>query len=344
MTVLLPPVFANCNYFLVALVAPVALLVAATRPQSCASVAVVDNASPCRALVRRPSVLWPLLVLSATFAVAGASLELYYAHSCPTSSVFHDETEALARFVYAVCRRHHVPYWTAFGTLLFVMRAQHRIPVGDTDSDIGMLETDFRQRFGSVANFSAVVDHEALVEIQRPVHVVYHAARALVQVAVDTRDATGPHADIWLYRQEVDDSTGTTWLVNDDRTIRSKYLLSDQVLPLQDDAALFLNVPVSVPRNATYVARAEYGPAFMTPLTTRMECLENVLNGYTLYKTPVLTKLWYAATCGALVTALTLLAAKYIRPLRRVLWAKTKAKPGGARAADQREVADKYFV
>uniref|UniRef100_M4BPY9 Uncharacterized protein n=1 Tax=Hyaloperonospora arabidopsidis (strain Emoy2) TaxID=559515 RepID=M4BPY9_HYAAE len=318
-----------------ALVVPLAALIALTHPRSYkyGGGDISRFSAP-----NRKYLLWTLLVLSSTLFVLGVSLELYHAHGCPNSTTFHYEIELLARFVYEVCRRQHVPYWVAFGNLLFVMRGEHRIPVGDTDSDIGMLKTDFLQQFESVRNFSTVVQKEATLELLRPVHVVYHSERELVQLFLD-QEAKGSHADIWLYRQEVDAKTGVKWLVNDDRTIRGQFLLYDQVLPLHDEPAFFLNVPVTVPRNASYLAQAEYGSSSMTPITMRMECIENVLNGYTFYKTSVLTKLRYGATFVALVAVVTLLAAKCIRPLRRALRTKAGAKP----EADKKG-ADKYFV
>ncbi|POM77050.1 LOW QUALITY PROTEIN: hypothetical protein PHPALM_5626 [Phytophthora palmivora] len=57
---------------------------------------------------------------------------------------------------FRLCARQNVPYWAAFGNLLFVMRGQRRIPVGDTDSDIGVVKTEIMRQFGSVSNFSVV--------------------------------------------------------------------------------------------------------------------------------------------------------------------------------------------
>ncbi|RLN32069.1 hypothetical protein BBJ28_00014872 [Nothophytophthora sp. Chile5] len=343
MTVLLPAFLADANWFLLALAGPVSALVALVHPKWRAHMGFASRHS-----AKRLYLLWALLVLSSVLAVTGVSLEVYHGRGCPNSAVFRYEIENLARFVYELCSRQNVPYWAAFGNLLFVMRRQRRIPVGDTDSDIGVVKSAFMQQFGSVSNFSKVVRQEAFMELQRPVHVVYHSERELVQIYLDA-ETKGSHADIWLYREEVDAATGGKWLVNEDRTVRSQWLPYDQVLPLHDEPAFFLNVPVMMPRNASFLAQAEYGASFMTPLTMRMECIENMVNGYTFYKATFLTRLRYATTFLALVTALTLLAANYITPLNRALRLGKGikgARSGGARAwleAAQRG-PDKYFV
>ncbi|GMF50053.1 unnamed protein product [Phytophthora fragariaefolia] len=200
------------------------------------------------------------------------------------------------------------------------------------------------RQFGSVANFSEVARREAYMELQRPVFVVYREERELVQIYLDEQ-AKGSHADIWFYREEQDKETGTKWLVNDDRTIRGKWLRYDQVLPLHEEPAFFLNVPVTVPRNASYLARAEYGASYMTPITMRMECIENMINGYTFYKTPFTTKLRYATLFVVLVAAVTLTAANFIPPLSRALHIhKRKAGSPSTRQGAAQRGSDKYFV
>ncbi|KAE8897384.1 hypothetical protein PF005_g24088 [Phytophthora fragariae] len=334
MTVLLPSFIADGNWFLLALSLPVAALGALLHPRWRVHFGDVSRRS-----TKRLYLLWALLVLSSVLGVLGVSLEVYHARGCPNSSVFRYEIENLARFVYELCARQHVPYWAAFGNLLFVMRGQRRIPAGDTDSDIGVVKTDFMRQFGSVGNFSEVVRREAYLELQKPVYVVYHTERELVQIYLD-EETKGSHADIWFYREEVDKESGVKWLVNDDRTIRGKWLLYDQVLPLHEEPAFFLNVPVTVPRNASYLARAEYGPNYMTPLTMRMECIENMINGYTFYKTPFTMKLRYATLFVVFVAALTLLAANFIPPLSRAL--QIQKRKTGARSGSPPQ--DKYFA
>ncbi|KAG7395159.1 hypothetical protein PHYBOEH_004184 [Phytophthora boehmeriae] len=338
MTVLLPAFLADANWFLLALSVPVAALGALVHPRWRVHFGFASRRSP-----RRLYLLWGLLITASILGVLGLSLEVYHSRGCPNSAVFRYEIENLARFVYELCERQHVPYWAAFGNLLFVMRGQRRIPVGDTDSDIGVVKTDFMRQFGSVSNFSHVVRREAFLELQRPVFVVYHTERELVQIYLDP-ETKGSHADIWFYREEVDQETETKWLVNDDRTIRGKWLLYDQVLPLHDKPAFFLNVPVTVPRNASYLARAEYGENFMTPLTMRMECIENMINGYTFYKTSFLTKLRYVVMFVVFVSASTLLAANFVPPLSRALQI-TKGKMGARSPLEAAQRgSDKYFV
>ncbi|TDH68090.1 hypothetical protein CCR75_004363 [Bremia lactucae] len=313
MTVLLPFFIANGNWFLLALSVPVAAVVALIHPRlrlHCGSLA--------RRSTKRLYLLWGLLLLGAILGVLGVALEIYYFRGCPNSVVFHSEIEDLARFVYELCARANLQYWVAFGNLLFIMRGQRRIPVGDTDSDIGVLKSAFLQQFGSVSNFSLVAKQDALVKLQRPVYVVYHTERELVQIYLD-EVSRGSHADIWLYWEEQDQKTRTKWLIHKDRTIRGKRLLYDQVLPVRKESAVFLNVSVTMPRNASFLAQAEYGASFMTPLTMRMECIENMWNGYTFYKTAFWIKGSYATIFTVMVAAVTLLTATWIQPLRRSL-------------------------
>ncbi|KAI9910430.1 hypothetical protein PsorP6_011052 [Peronosclerospora sorghi] len=337
MTVLVPSVLANGNWFLLALAVPVTCLVALTHPRCRVHLGHVSRSSR-----TRQSFLWGLLVTSSALLVLGLSLEIYHAQGCPTSAIFRYETENVARFLYEFCRRHQVPYWAAFGNLLFILRGEHRIPVGDTDSDIGVVKDDFMVQVGSLKNFSALVRKEAYLELQRPVHVMYDAERDLVQLYLD-RARHGPHADIWFYRVETDAKTGIKWLVNTDRTIRGKRVRYDHVLPLETERAFFLNVPVILPRNMSYLARVEYGSDYMTPRTTRMECIENVVNGYTFYKLPFVTRLRYATTCVVLVAALTLIAVHSIPSLSRALQIKMGSRPQAHETAAPR-ASDKYVV
>ncbi|CAH0493774.1 unnamed protein product [Peronospora farinosa] len=336
MTVLLPSFIADGNWFLLALLLPVTALVVLLHPRWRVYFGDISKRSR-----KRWYLLLGLLIFSSILAVLGVLLEIYHSRGCPNSAIFHYEIENLARFVYELCGRQNVPYWVAFGNLLFVMRGQRRIPVGDTDSDIGILKTDFISQFGSFTNFSKIVKKEAYLELQRPVFVLYHRERELIQLYLD-KETKGSHADIWLYRQEVDEKTDIKWLVNDDRTIRSKWLLYDQILPLYEKPAFFLNVPVTIPRNPSYLANAEYGRNYMTPITMRMECIENIVNGYTFYKTSLVTKLRYATIFIALVAGVTVLAANCISPLKRALRMKTGAKADALEATERG--SDKYYV
>ena len=50
----------------------------------------------------------------------------------------------------------------------------------------------------------------------------------------------------------------------------------------------------------------------MTPVTVKMECIENMLNGYAFDKTAFIMKLGYAVLFMALTTTVTILNATYI--------------------------------
>lgn len=312
MTVLLPTSVANANWFLLAGVwAPAAAVVAVLHPTWRTHPLLLPLAQ------RRVAVLWTLLFLSALSAVLGVALEVYYSHACANSPVFHREIEDLARFVYRLCARSGVSSWVMFGNLLFVLRGQSGIPVGDTDSDVGVQKVAFLDTFQSVANFSAVARREAYLELQRVVFVTYHADRELVQIYFDEAKR-GSHADIWLYKEEVDPTTRARWLVNDDRTIRAKRLPYEHVLPLREEPAWFLGARVGVPRNASLLAQAEYGESFMTPMVTRMECVENVLNGYTFYHEGASKRRHYAFFLLS-ASAIALAIAYFVPALHQVL-------------------------
>lgn len=316
MTVLLPAAVADANWFLVATVVPVGATTLLVHPSWG-----LYGRGPAQALVHRRhlrgAVLWTLVFAAALLFVVGVALEVYHSRGCPNSDIFHYEVESLARTVLQFCARQRVPFWVAFGNLLFVLRGQKRIPVGDTDSDVSIPKRAFLERFQSIEGFSSAVWEHAVVEMQRPVYVSYLPDRELVQVFL-TPELTGSHADIWLYTEETDYTTGETWLVNNDRTVRGKRFPIDQVFPLVEASTLFLNEPVTLPQNATYLAIAEYGRSFMTPMTTRLECIENVLNGYTFFKRkPLLLVNVVSALLSAL--GLSVLAVSALPHLRRAL-------------------------
>ncbi|TYZ68288.1 hypothetical protein PybrP1_012765 [[Pythium] brassicae (nom. inval.)] len=312
MTVLLPTSVANANWFLLAGVwAPLAAAAALLHPTWRALPLLLPLAP------RRVPVLWSLLFVSALSLVLGVALEVYYSRACANSAVFHREIEDLARFVYRLCARSGVSSWVMFGNLLFVLRGQSGIPVGDTDSDVGVPKRAFLDAFQSVSNFSAVARRDAYLELQRVVFVVYHPERELVQLYLDEAKR-GSHADIWLYKEEVDPASRARWLVNADRTIRAKRLPYEHVLPLRDEPAWFLGARVGVPRNASLLAQAEYGEAFMTPMVTRMECVENVLNGYTFYQEGAAKRRHFALFLLA-ASALALAVAYVVPALNQVL-------------------------
>lgn len=323
MTVLLPAAVADANWFLLASAASavaVALLLRPPSSSSSGSVSYRPLGSPAFVALarRRAPLLWALLFLSALMFVLGAALEVYHSRGCPNSDIFHYEVEELARFVLQLCGRQNLPFWVAFGNLLFVLRGQKRIPAGDTDSDVGVPKRAFLEQFPSMEAFADMVWREAVMETGRPAFVSFLPERDLVQIFFSP-DLQGSHADIWLYREETDAASGRRWLVNDDRTVRGKRFPYDQVFPLKPAPTLFLNEPVTLPRNATHLAIAEYGASFMTPLTTRLECIENVVNGYTFYKHRA-RRVGYSLGSLALAMSLAVVAAAALQiagPVRK---------------------------
>jgi hypothetical protein len=278
-----------------------------------------------------------LLFLGCLCLVLAVALEAYYAGGCANSDVFQVEIENLARLLYSTCTRERVSFWVMFGNLLFVLRGDTRIPVGDTDSDIAIQKREFVDTFNTIENFTSVIRRDAYLELQRVAYVNYLPERELIQIFLNP-ELRGSHADIWLYKEEHDTSTGKKWLVNRDRTIRAKRFPYEQVLPLSDEPAIFLGVPVGLPQNATYLAQAEYGASFMTPLVTRMECMENVLNGYTFYKDDAL-KHHYAALYLLVSAAMTLALAFGVPALRHML-----VEPHTKATRPWRETQDKHLV
>ncbi|CCI48594.1 unnamed protein product [Albugo candida] len=288
MTVALPNSIANTNLLLVfSLLSIGALLLVLFHPKCTfffrrRHISLLHHSTVQRVLI------WALLLCSTGCLLLGFALELYHSFECPNSKIFQVETQALARFLYEFCREQSVPYWIVFGTLLFVLRHWTQIPAGDTDSDIAIDKSQLLKQFGSISNLTSGIRIAAMEKLQtRSVFVHYIESRELIQIFF-TPTLHGPHADMWLYHQEIDhvDGVTTRWMVHTDRTIRAKRLPYDQIFPLLVDESLFLNTPVNLPRNATYLAQAEYGSSFIEPLVTRLECMENVWNGFCFYKDP----------------------------------------------------------
>lgn len=344
MTVLLPSSVASANIpLLLAAVAAVAVY-ALAHPKW--------RQLPClerlaRTAPRRSFFLWLLLSMACVLLTLGVLLEVYHANGCPNSARFQLEIDSLARWLYDFCGRQRLPYWAMFGNVLFVLRGDARIPVGDTDSDIAMDKTTFRNYFGSVDNFTQQAMVDASLELHTKVHLVYWAERELIQIYL-TPELEGSHADIWLYRREgVDLVTGAPlWLVNEDRTIRAKRLPFDTVMPLREREFFFVGTHVSMPRDPAFLAKAEYGASFMTPLVTRLECMENVWNGYTFYHTPFRRQRVIGFVLCASAT-LALLLAYVCAPLNRQLLqsaAKKRRASYDREDRDADEIDDRHHI
>ncbi|TMW61315.1 hypothetical protein Poli38472_012506 [Pythium oligandrum] len=327
MTVLLPSSIAASNLPLLLTPLPLAAIVVLVHPKW-RHLPLISLLS--RYPTRRRSTVWLLLWVTALLVVLGVALEVYHAHDCPNSPVFQFEIDSLARWLYDFCWRHDVPYWVVFGNILFVLRGENRIPVGDTDSDIAIEKSVFFERFPSIHNFTALAREDAFMELQIDVHVSYLPDRSMIQVFTDEA-LRGSHADIWLYTPEgINVTTGAPqFLVNADRTIRAKKIPYHEIMPLREHEGFFLNTPIALPQNPHYLARAEYGGSYMTPLTTRLECMENVWNGYCFYKTPV-TKRRFILLVNVLSLTMTLLAAYIVPPLHQLLIHSTKKRKGSS--------------
>jgi len=95
-----------------------------------------------------------------------------------------------------------------------------------------------------------------------------------------------PHLDIWIYKESksVTKNTDEMFLVNYDYTVRSQEIPMEYVYPIDNSSFTFLDLPVGMPSNPQAMSKMEYGPSFMTPLTTKFECMENFINGFTFYQ------------------------------------------------------------
>nr|CCA23011.1 conserved hypothetical protein [Albugo laibachii Nc14] len=288
MTVAIPSIIANANLLFAFSLLPIGCLLLFILPTNHPLFFLRRHVPQTQHPTLQRVILWALMLLSTGAFVLGFGLEVYHSFDCPNSQIFQVETQALARFLLEFCREQSVPYWVVFGTLLFVLRHWTQIPVGDTDTDIAVDKEQVLKQFGSISNLTNVIRTVAIDKLAtKSVFVHYIKSRELIQIYF-TPTLHGPHADMWLYHQEISDINGITrhWVVHEDRTIRAKRQPYDQIFPLLKDENLFLNTPVNIPQNASYVAEAEYGSSFMEPLVTRLECMENVWNGYCFYKDP----------------------------------------------------------
>ena len=207
------------------------------------------------------------MILGSILLSIGIAFEIYHYRGCMNSSVFHNETERVARDTYRVLRQLELPYWLMFGNILFTLRSQERIPASDTDSDVGIVELSLSKR------------QKLITELKKLDYTVrYDQKRHLLQVFV-FESCWGPHSDIWEYRIET--KADEKMLVNADYTIRGAEFPYSSVFPLKWTS--FLNENVSYPNDAHYLAKLEYGSNYMTPLTTRLECVENVVNGFCFF-------------------------------------------------------------
>jgi hypothetical protein len=275
MTVLLPDSIASSNWFFVFSIVTICMLYLILDPYAKWTRTRFFLKLNRQMKLKRMG-LWILVFLTSSCFVLGYFLEIYVSKGCPNSIIFQAEIEKLARFVYELGNEIQLNYWVMFGNLLFVLRQQQHIPVGDTDSDIAIEKTHFYEIFKSMNNFSEWIKSRSIEKLKRRVFIRYLEERDLIQLYFHPH-FHGSHADIWLYHMESDQ-----YLVNNDRTIRAKKLPYDAIFPLIEGT--FVGVSVKLPLNASMLARAEYGPNYMTPLVTRLECMENVWNGYCFYE------------------------------------------------------------
>jgi len=251
MTVALPSWLANSNWFFLTIPIPYSFWFFSRR--------------------QRKFLNWYLIGTSILLSL-GIGLELYYRRGCKNSPIFHQLTQQIAIDTYQSLSELNIKYWLMFGNTLFALRGQTTIPRSDTDSDVGILQLSLPDR-------KKLIQH---LESRFSYHVRYEAERNLIQAfAFDSY--WGPHSDIWEY------TTTEGELVNDDYTIRGGHFPYEKVFPLQYTS--FLGENVSYPSDPHYMSRLEYGDSYLTPLTARSECMENILNGFCFFQNRV-NQLW----------------------------------------------------
>mmetsp|Transcript_20225 Transcript_20225/g.38140 ORF Transcript_20225/g.38140 Transcript_20225/m.38140 type:complete len:365 (+) Transcript_20225:53-1147(+) len=249
--------------------------------------------------------------------VLGIALEIYYLNKCPNSLPFRTTTHETATTALGILNDLSVPHWLMFGNLLFALRNRtESIPSSDTDVDVAVLSSDFHP-----AVFQSL--EERLNE--RNYGIRKAAGRELYQITKRGITLPGPRFDIWVYSEadvriasssssssqalslqlmedttltSTSTSTSTLRVVqNLDYTIRDPKLPIDRVFPLRP--IRYLNASTSLPNRAETVARMEYGANYMTPVTTRLECAQNVTNGYCFYDVHIK---WKGAFLGFVIS------------------------------------------
>lgn len=246
-------------------------------------------------------------IAGSVFLVLGFMLEVYVGRGCANSQPFHERTEQIAYDTYVALHTLDKSYWLMFGNILFALRGASGIPKSDTDSDVG------------VENMSKATFEELEILLSQ-YYLNWNMERSLIQIYY-SQDMWGPHSDIWVYSR----STDRPVLYNSDYSIRSNILKVEDVYPLKTIRYLGLD-NVTLPHHAHVLAKAEYGESYMVPLTTRLECMENVLNRFCFYKD---TRNWIWNMCiGTIAMGGTFWAlVPGIQALENALWQKKMYLP-----------------
>lgn len=211
-------------------------------------------------------------------------LEYYHTIGCINSLSFHRETVMIAKITMKSLTESSVRFWLSFGSLLFFVRGQAVFPASDTDFDLAVDERTFGEQERLL--FTKKLESWGYC-------VIYSQERRFLQV-YRWRQATGPHSDVWIYG--FTNKTDEYSLTHDDYTIHTHRLPVHHVYPLKE--VKYLDETAYIPNNAAKVCELEYGPNFMTPRTTRMECLQNVANGFTFYGIASTGYLCVVVACG----------------------------------------------
>jgi len=221
----------------------------------------------------------------------GIALEIYYLNKCPNSLPFRATTHQTATTTLQILSDLSLPHWLMFGNLLFALRNQlETIPSSDTDVDVAVLSSDFHPLLKSF--------EEKLGEKNYGIQKV--PGRELYQITKNGITLPGPRFDIWVYSEvqitspspppplssqalsQMEDTSTIRVVQNLDYTIRDPKIPITRILPLR--RIEYLNVSTYLPNQADTIARLEYGTNYMTPITTRLECMQNFTNGYCFYE------------------------------------------------------------
>eukprot|EP01064_Diplonema_japonicum_P000325 TRINITY_DN10224_c0_g1_i1.p1 TRINITY_DN10224_c0_g1~~TRINITY_DN10224_c0_g1_i1.p1 ORF type:complete len:339 (+),score=51.60 TRINITY_DN10224_c0_g1_i1:64-1017(+) len=216
-----------------------------------------------------------LASLGVGFLVATIAIEHYYASECPIAS---EKMVATYRILRENTRfwttqteewNNNHPHFLADGTLLVVVRKYKGLMPWDQDTDY-YLQYDTEQDPDAAELVKKLRDFHA-----KDLEVVYHPERHLVQI----RHSSGGHGDIWLWSKK--DIGGVTCLYNPDFTYqhfkipgcnRYEWIVPTKTIDWKVGAE---SLKVEIPNDTPAFLTNLFGPRYMEPYRSRMQCTEN---------------------------------------------------------------------
>lgn len=212
---------------------------------------------------RRLRVTGMLATLLGALSALYAVFVVFRQHMCPVEESRITDTVTLAlmahNFLSNCSAASGMYYWMDYGTLLTAVRSGKMMP-WDPDADFGTLIPQDVDSF--VAQLKAYSPEN--------VRVTYDADRLILQMRL--RNA---HCDIWFFQHDSVDNLPA--MSHFDYTNKNPTRFIKEVLPTK--TIRFLGQDVPIPADAHKVLRDEFGPTYLTPVVTTMECFECVLQG-----------------------------------------------------------------